>query len=679
LDNCEHLIGACARLVDALLNACSGLRVLATSREALGVAGETNRPLAPLSLPEAGTSDAGQRLPPVEELARYEAIRLFLERARSRLPHFELTKENARGVVEVCLKLDGIPLGIELATARLSALAMEQIAARLNDSLRLLTTGARTADPRHRTLRATLAWSYELLDEPEKKLFGRLSVFAGGWTLKAAEEVCSGDGIERDDVLDLLGQLVDKSLVVAEASSPGAGGALRYRMLEPLRQYGREKLEESGETEQVRERNASYYLALAEAAEPELMGSRPVACLERLQLERGNLRAALSWALDANEEEPEERAEIGLRLAAALGRFWDVRDPGEGRRWLEKGLAKSGASTASVRAKALNEAGFIAVYEGDPGAIALLEEGLALYKELEDRSGVALSMSYLGHAAVHLGQPERMMQLREEAEALVSGPLDRWVRAQLLVFLSFASGSELDFEQMEVRLEEALALFRELGDIRSSTVCLLSLGYVSIGRDDPGGAARFEEALILQRELKYKTAIFMGVSGMAGVAALLGQSTRVAKLMGASAALREEIGLTSESLSNAHYDYEKYLATARAGLGETAFDAAFSEGQAMSPEQAIEYALSAQDASPREAVPERPRAAPPSDPLTRRQREVAVLIGQGLTNGEIADALTISKYTVANHVATILRKLNLPSRSQIAVWVTERTPRDPEE
>ena len=348
LDNCEHLIDACARLVDALLGTCPELRVLATSREALGVAGETNWPLSPLSLPEAGTSDAERLLPPVEDLTCYEAIRLFLDRAQARLPAFELTGENAGAVVEVCRKLDGIPLGIELATARLTVLAVDQVAAWLNDSLRLLTTGPRTADPRHRTLRATLAWSHDLLGEPERTLFRRLSVFAGGWTLEAAEAVGKSDGIEEGRVsnplvLDLLGGLVDKSLVVAEASL-GAGVAPRYRMLEPVRQYAREKLESAakmaarpgetpavpddtavpegtavpGEIKQVRERHAGYYLALAEAAEPELVGAGQVAWLERLETEYGNMRAALSWCLDEEGTKPEERAETGLRLAAAL-------------------------------------------------------------------------------------------------------------------------------------------------------------------------------------------------------------------------------------------------------------------------------------------------------------------------------------------------------------------------
>ena len=681
LDNCEHLIDACARLVDVLINSCSGLRVLATSREALGVAGETNWPLTPLSLPEAGISDE-RHLPPVKELARYESIGLFVERARSRLPDFELTEENARGVVEICRKLDGIPLGIELACARLSALSVEQIVARLNDSLRLLTTGGRTADPRHRTLRATLQWSHELLDERERKLFGRLAVFAGGWTLEAAEEVCSGDGIERDDGLDLMSRLVDKSLVVAEAvetlhaTSPQHATSLRYRMLEPVRQYAREKLEAHGEVTQVQEHHATYFLTLAERAEPELSGTRPVPWLELLETEYGNLRAALSWALDADEEH-ERRAEMGLRLAAALGRFWDAYSSAEGRRWLEKGLAKSDASTASVRAKALNEAGFIAVYEGDPKAMALLEEGLTLYKELGDRSGVASAISNLGHAVLHLGQRERMLSLREEVEELLSEPLDKRTTAHLLQFLGFAALSEMDFEQMESpRLEEALALFRESGDTRGVAICLPSLGMISLSqRDSERAADLFEEGLHLQRGLQNKTAIVMSLLGMAGVAALRGQPARAAKLFGASEALREAIGLVLTPLADAHFGFEDYFAAARAELGEAAFETAFSRGRAVPPEQAIEYALSAQDASPRSVL--EPRAAPP-EPLTRREREVALLIGRGYTNHQIADALAISKHTVANHVARILRKLNLPSRSRIAVWVTERKLRDAE-
>jgi DNA-binding CsgD family transcriptional regulator len=277
----------------------------------------------------------------------------------------------------------------------------------------------------------------------------------------------------------------------------------------------------------------------------------------------------------------------------------------------------------------------------------------------------------MAHALVHVGPRERTASLREEVEALLaSEPSDKRVRAQLLMFLGFAAGSEFDYDRMESSLEQALALHRELGDARSISECLLSLGYVAIGRDDPGGAARFEEGLRYQKELKHMTAIFMGVSGMAGIAALRGDPFRSARLMGASEALRERIGFTIKSLSKARYDYEKYLARVRGALGEAALGAAFSEGRAMSPEQAIEYALSEgeerEPTTTRVTAPEQqPPADEPTERLTPREREVALLVGRELTNRQIASELSISEHTVANHVAKILKKLGLRSRAQI--------------
>ncbi len=666
LDNCEHLLEAAARLVDVLLDSCPRVRILATSREALGVEGEARWPVLPLSMPEQGRTLSS------EELEGYESVRLFVERARQRHPSFLLSSRNVPAVARICWRLDGIPLAIELAAARMGVLSAEQLSERLEDPLKLLTSGRRTAEARHQTLRATLNWSYDLLSEAERTLFGRLSVFAGGWSLEAAEEVCSGEGIERDDVMDLLSKLVDKSLVVADASSTNEG-ALRYLMLEPVRQYARERLRESGEMERVRDRHARHYLALAERAESELIGDRPMACLERLKIERGNLRVALSWALDA-EEESGERAEIGLRLAAALGRFWEAQGPNEGRRWLEKGLANSGASSSPVRAKALNEAGFIAVYEGDLQAIALLEESQALFKELEDRLGVALSMSNLGHAVVHLGDHERMVSLRDEAEALLSEPLlDRRETAHLLQFLGLAAASEVDVDQMEARFEEALTLFRDLGDVRSIAMCLIGLGLIPLLQGDSEKAAvLFGESLLLQKELN-KTAILFGLAGMVGVAALRGQPTRVATLMGISEALREETGLSLTSLSIALYDYEGHIATARAGLDETAFDAAWAEGRSMTLKRAIEYALSEEGSSTTPPVPEQPTPSTPEHQagLTSREVEVLGLVTEGLTNPQVAHRLFLSPRTVQRHLNSVYRKLGVSSRTAATRFALE--------
>jgi predicted ATPase len=300
--------------VDALLDSCPGLRVLATSRETLNAAGEASWVVPSLTVPSSRQEQAYT----LQELENYESVRLFVDRARQRDPSFELISSNGQAVAQVCRRLEGIPLAIELAAGRMEVLSAEQLAMRLEDYLKLLT-GGRTADPRHRTLRATLEWSHELLSEAERTLFRELSVFAGGWTLEAAEEVCSGEGIERGDVLEVLSELVDKSLVVVEAS-PGEQGVPRFRMLEPVRQDGRERLEESGAAEWVRERHAKYYLALAQEAEPELEGADQIRWMDRLEAEHDNLRAVLSWALEGGQ------AELGLRLAGALRLFWVGRN-----------------------------------------------------------------------------------------------------------------------------------------------------------------------------------------------------------------------------------------------------------------------------------------------------------------------------------------------------------------
>ena len=292
VDNCEHLIGAAAGLVDKLLDSCPRLRILATSREALGVEGEARWLVPPLSVPDS------QRAPSPEELGDYESVRLFVERARGRDPSFSLNPKNAPAVAKTCRMLEGIPLAIELAAARVGTLSLEQISQRLTYSLKLLTGGSKTQMPKQRTLRGTLDWSYDLLSEPERVLFGRLSVFAGRWTLEASEAVAAGEVIEEAENLDLLSGLVEKSLVVAKGSDEGV---VRYRMLEPVRQYAWEKLEESGEAEEVRRRHATFFLAQAAEAEPRLRGPEDREWLERLESEHDNMRAALSWALEREE------------------------------------------------------------------------------------------------------------------------------------------------------------------------------------------------------------------------------------------------------------------------------------------------------------------------------------------------------------------------------------------
>ena len=666
LDNCEHLVASCARLVDALLSSCPGMRVLATSREPLEMTGEVCWPVRPLSMPTADYRHA------IESLAGYESVRLFVERTRSRLPGFELTPANSRPVAEVCRKLGGIPLAIELATARVAVLAVEQVADRLDDSLGLLTGGSRTADPRHQTLRAALDWSYDLLSETERKLFGRLSVFAGGWTFEAAEAVGAGEGTEEEDVLDLLGRLVSKSLITVQAGRPGV---VRYGTLEPIRQYAWEKLEQSGEAEEVRRRHAAFFLTLAEEAEPELLGPRPVPWLEWLTEERGNLRAALSWALDATDAEQEERAELGLRMAIALVRFWSVHGVREGRGWLEKGLSRSGAP-APVRAKALNESGFIALFQGDlDRAIAMLEESLALSRELGDKSGAAVSLSSLGFAMAHLGDSQRVAAMREEAEALRRESLDQRTLAHLLHFLTMAALDAGDLEQALALSAESLALYRQVGDIQGIVISLTALGMTTLEAGERERAKGFfVENLEILRTMGHKMGIAYCLLGLAGVAGEQVRPDRAARLWGAAEALREAIGMDLSPFDRTHSRYEERLSTTRSLMDEKTWEKAWSEGRAMSPEEAIEYALSEEELLP---APELPLAAKRLEVLTPREWEVAGQVARGLTNRQIATELSISERTIHTHVRRILRKLGLASRAQVTAWVIEnRSPQD---
>ena len=405
--------------------------------------------------------------------------------------------------------------------------------------------------------------------------------------------------------------------VVGDAEDGEHDGAFRYTMLEPVRQYAREKLRESGEEDAVQGRHAGFFLALAEEAEPEMSGPEQEAWLKRLEREHANVRGALAWALDpAHSREPREhRTELGLRLAGALGRFWGVYGPGEGRGWLEKGLARGGAASKPALAKAFYEAGWIELFQGDyDRAIALLEEGLALFRELGDRRGVATSLVNLGFAALHLGDKERAAALRQEVEALRGEPLDRWTLAWLTTFLGLSPLYEGDYERSGALATESLAIYRELGDKRGISLCHIDLGFIELirGNHEPA-ATLLEESLRVLRGSEDKFCLAYGIFGLAAVAAARREPRRAARLWGAAEALREEIGVVSLTQLELHaYDYEGRVSAARNMLGdEGAWERAFVQGRAMSAEEAAEYALS------QEGVPAAPES-PPADGRTSR-------------------------------------------------------------
>lgn len=669
LDNCEHLVDAAARFAKDLLSSCPNLTVLATSRESLAVFGEIVWPVPTLSLPDPKAEIN------VGELMRYEAVRLFVDRARSRLPSFELTPENARSVAAICRKLDGMPLAIELSTARMGALAVEQVAVRLEDSLGFLTGGDRTASTRHRTLRATLDWSYDLLSEPERKLFARLSVFAGGFSLRAAEAVGAGGGIEESAVPDLLSRLVDKSIVVVE--TPGDSG-LRYGMLQPVRRYGRERLGASGEFAGVRRRHARWAFELAREVEPWLRGARREAWLGRLESEYGNLRAALDWALETGE------TELGLWFGATLAEFWYISgNLGEGRRWLEAALAGvAGASPARIRA--LARAGWIAFEQGDyERSVALSRESLALSRGLGDEAGIVAALTNLGWSALLSGGIESACALAEEAAALGRALDDAGGVARALLIPGLAAVVEDDHGRAMALHEESLSLGREAGD---SVAMALSLGMAvlaCLGKGDTSRARKLlNESFARAPHPRVMIVTAFHLHAAAALASVQGRSGRAARLWSAAESLRETIGAIISPVE--HRVYGPYIASVRSKLDPQKWEAARAEGRMMTVEEAEAYALAEHQDSLRSRGRERPahkesqRESQTDDALTRRQAEVAVLVAHGLTNAQIAGELSISRHTAANHVAKIIGKLNLTSRSQVAVWATERRLREAE-
>jgi len=657
LDNCEHLIDATAHLANTLLSSCPHLKILATSREPLGVAGEGVWRVPSLAVPHT------DRLPTTGELTRYDAVRLFLDRTRLRLPDFELTQENAGVVARMCGRLEGIPLAIELATARMGTLAVEQVAGRLEDSLGLLTGGSRTAEPRQRTLRATLDWSHGLLSEPERKLFKNLSAFAGGFTLEAAEAVGPG-GLAEADILDLLSKLVDKSLVIAEESN---GRWVRYRMLEPVKQYARERLEESEVSDATLRRHAAFFLALAEEAEPELKGTHQEKWLGRLEAEHDNFRAALSWAMEQGE------AELRLGLGAALVEFWHLHTHhNEARRWLEDALAK-GDGSPSARMKAFERACFLAWEQGDyERAVALGEEGLVLARRLEDSTSAAAILFNLGSVAMSRMEVERASALLEEAVAMCRASGDDWGLSQALFTLGIVAVFRRDHARATTLHEESLALARKMGD---EVGMVRALGQGALTALVGGDLRRVDELNRATMELSRRLGIgHYSVSCLilfGASAALRGHPVRAIRLWAAEESLRAAMGIPHMPAELSFY--ERYFKVARDQLDDAAWETAWSEGRAMDVEAAVEYALSEEEPAPAEtsAPEEQPGDEPPGG-LTSRQREVAALVAQGLTNRQIAAELSISEHTVATHVGKIMRKLGLSSRSQLAAWITEQ-------
>ena len=615
LDNFERLLEAGPPMAQ-LLAACPRLRALVTSRVVLRLQGEHDYEVPPLTLPSA------EDRPSPEELGRYEGIRLFMQQAQAANARFTITTENAPAVVELCRQLDGLPLAIELAAARANVLPAEAMVARLGNRFGLLTGGARDLPDRQRTLRATLDWSYDLLSDPERLLFARLAVFAGGWTLEAAGAVCElGDEAE---ALEHMSALVDKSLVQQRASDRHEP---RFAMLETVREYALERLEKSGESEMLRRRHAAYFLQLAKEEERASQGPLQRAWLDRLETEHDNLRAALSWSLTSQGD-----TEMGLQLSGALSHFWYVREHhSEARMWLQRALEQPSEATAA-RAKVLVGAGRLAWFQGElRRGNLLLEESLALYRDLGDDAGTAFTLLVLGRIAVSQGARKRGVPLVEESLALFCQQGNEWGIARALIvlgdaalfegevdrattnfqrsldisrdledaegialsllYLGRAAHMKGDAARSETLLTESLGVFRESGDSRGIAEVFLELGRVArLEGDSARALAMCRESLVLSQKLDNKAYVAFCLTALAGIFQATGDPARAARLFGVAEVLLESSNAVLDPRGRLEYDND--LVAARLQLDKEAFAKVWQEGRMLKLDQAVIEAMS---------------------------------------------------------------------------------------
>ena len=577
IDNLEHLLEAAPEIA-ALIESCPDLVVLATSRAPLRIRGEQEYPVQPLALP------APTRSPDIEKVLSSPSGRLFVERARSASPAFALEEENAGAVAAICRRLDGLPLALELAATKVRYLDPETLLSRLD---RAISAGwARDLPERQRTMRSTLDWSHDLLHDPEKELFRRLSVFAGGFSLEAAEEVGSSPSDAPDDVLDLLGRLAEQSLVRVRLGDDGP----RYGMLEPIRQYALEKLEESGEAEEVRRRHAGYYLALGERAGSKLKGPEQPTWLERLETELGNLRAAIGWAIEHGE------MEMLAQMAWSMWKFWWLRGHrDEGRRRMEEALASApDPLSASARARLLFVAATLGQATGDfESTPSLAEESLALFRRLEDKDGIAEALGTTGLIALGQERYEEGLAYLEESMDLYLELGRNRAAGAMLGFAATAPLVQGDITRAHRLAERALSLAREPGGARDVVyVVLHPLAAVARAEGDHERAARLlVEGLTLSVEIGDENNVAYCLEGLAAIAADENELERAARLWGAAEALLEKI----EVLTYPHVPdrslHQRQVADARDRLKAEAWKEAWAQGRAMTLEQAVEYAL----------------------------------------------------------------------------------------
>ncbi|HUG16204.1 MAG TPA: tetratricopeptide repeat protein [Thermomicrobiales bacterium] len=656
LDNFEQVIEA-APVVAELLLSCDNLRIIVTSREPLHLTAEQEFPAPPLALPEP------QAVETVEQTATYEAVALFIQRARAINPNFALTTANAPAIVEICRRLDGLPLAIELAAARIKALTLEVLLARLHESLSLLSGGPGDQPVRQQTMRNAIAWSYDLLDPSEQQLFRQLSIFSGGWTLAAAGAVCIRGEDSEEDLLDQLLGLVDKHLIVPRPPATSEReDAPRFGMLQTIREFGQEQLALHDEADEVSRRHAAYMLEYFERAAPEWNSARDMVWLARGDAELDNVRSVLGWAAG-------HAAETALQLNIAFVGYWLQRGHfAEGRQWLELGLRNGAGVSDATRASALVYAGFFATSQGDyPTARALCEEALTISQRIGDRSAQAGSLYSLGRVAMYSGDPEQAYELYVKALPLTrTTDAITWLPS-LLGNLAAVATELKDFAAADAYVHEALDISRAQGGPEQTALSLEDGAHLALSQSDLDTArAHLLESLTLQHDLQDLRITAQAFEHCAWLAASSLQPERTARLLGAAEAMRESIGVPVPPLIRRYYD--TYVPLARSRVDVPTWDRAWAEGRSNTLDEAIVYAMDLPLEPEQDPVSAASTAGAAVDGLSRREVEVLRLLVEGRSNQEIAEALFISPHTAAKHVANIMGKLAVESRTAAATW-----------